>query len=181
VAATAPKAWIRSWISTVPLLALLLWLPAAAWAQAIRPDIPSTNGTVNATAVSGNTLYIGGNFTMVRGLPRNHLAAIDIPTGSVLAWDPNANGAVHALAATGLTVFAGGAFTTVGGQPRNLLAASSSRCSWRAAQRSGHELRRTVRSRKRLNRIQVSKCNRSQGRKAASAPCPCWTATAART
>jgi hypothetical protein len=87
------------------------------------PDIPSTNGTVNATAVSGNTLYIGGNFTMVRGLPRNHLAAIDIPTGSVLAWDPNANGAVHALAATGLTVFAGGAFTTVGGQPRNLLAA----------------------------------------------------------
>jgi flagellar hook capping protein FlgD/putative pyrroloquinoline-quinone-binding quinoprotein len=48
--------------------ALLLYLTVfatAVHAQNIRSDLYVTFGTVNATAVSGNTLYIGGQFTQV--------------------------------------------------------------------------------------------------------------------
>ncbi len=90
-----------------------------------------TNPYVEALAVSGGTVYIGGWFATVAGQTRNNIAAIDSTTGAVTAWNPNAgpNPDVHtraevvALAVSGGTVYAGGVFTTIGGQPRNRVAA----------------------------------------------------------
>ena len=47
------------------LFLFLTMVGTAAHAQNIRPDLYVTFGTVNATAVSGNTLYIGGQFSQV--------------------------------------------------------------------------------------------------------------------
>jgi Tol biopolymer transport system component len=84
---------------------------------------PGANGSVNALALSGSTLYAGGNFTTIGGQSRNRIAAIDIGSGAATAWNPNASQIVQALAVSGTTVYAGGAFTAIGGQPRNAIAA----------------------------------------------------------
>jgi len=47
----------------VPLLLAGSW--AAADAQALRANFPVTDGTINAFLLSGNTLYVGGEFTRV--------------------------------------------------------------------------------------------------------------------
>jgi len=78
---------------------------------------------VLALAVSGSTVYVGGEFGSIGGQPRNKIAALDAVTGQATAWDPNANATVEALAVSGSTVYAAGWFTGIGGQPRNNLAA----------------------------------------------------------
>jgi hypothetical protein len=109
------------------LLVVALALPAVA--QAIRPDFYETNGPVSALILSGNTLYIGGEFTEVRpaaggaSATRHRLAALDVKSGALLPWNPGADGGVTALAVSGTTVYAGGGFQNVGGQPRAYLAA----------------------------------------------------------
>ncbi len=84
---------------------------------------PGANGLVNSLAVSGGTVYVGGNFTSIAGQARNWIAALDATTGLATGWNPNANGTVLALAVSGGTVYAGGAFTSIGGQARNRIAA----------------------------------------------------------
>ncbi len=84
---------------------------------------PNANNTVWALAVSGSTVYAGGDFTTIGGQPRNRIAALDATTGNATVWDPNADNHVHALAVSGSTVYAGGHFTNIGGQPRNYIAA----------------------------------------------------------
>src|SRR5207247_1471470 len=94
----------------------------------ITPWTPNVVGaafpSVNALALSGNTIYIGGRFTSVGGQPRSNLAAIDITTGAAVAtWHPSADNGVKNLAVSGTTIYAGGWFTKISGQPRNHLAA----------------------------------------------------------
>jgi outer membrane protein assembly factor BamB len=92
------------------------------------------NTYVSAIAKSGNTVYVGGSFTGIGGLVRNHLAAIDLVTGQPTAWNPGANAQVRALVARGSTLYAGGDFDSVGGMPRSRIAAvdlaSGSPTSW---------------------------------------------------
>lgn len=80
------------------------------------------NGSIHAMALSadGRTLYIGGDFTTVGGVARNHIASVNTAAGTVLPWDPNADGVVRTLvlSADGTTIYAGGDFATIGGQPR---------------------------------------------------------------
>ena len=78
---------------------------------------------VDALAIVGNTLYIGGDFTgfsLVGGAStlRNRLAAVDLGTLTITAWDPDADGEVFVLAASGTTLYAGGRFTFVSGTQR---------------------------------------------------------------
>ncbi len=81
---------------------------------------------VTALALSGTTLYLAHAFTgaTVLGQPRGILAAVDINTPAVLAWQPpDPDGRVSALSVSaGGSVFAGGVFANVGASPRRGLA-----------------------------------------------------------
>jgi hypothetical protein len=77
---------------------------------------PNANNAVNALALSGSTVYAGGNFTTFGGTTRNRLAAIGTD-GGLQSWNPNADNPVNALAVSGSTVYAGGSFTSIGGLP----------------------------------------------------------------
>ena len=94
---------------------------ATAW----NPNLSgvSSASTVYALAVSGSTVYAGGDFTTIGGQTRNNIAALDAATGGATAWNPNANGRLWALAVTGSKVYAGGWFTSIGGQSRYYIAA----------------------------------------------------------
>jgi hypothetical protein len=97
--------------------------PVATW---------QTNGRVNVIAVSGNTVYIGGQFTALRPpgaaagsgeVTRNHAAALNLTTGALLPWNPNVNNTVRAIHVVKSTVYLGGAFTQVGGVNHSRVAA----------------------------------------------------------
>ena len=87
------------------------------------------NGVVYALAVSGSTLYAGGDFTTAGGRAANYIAAWDGSSWSALG--SGMNGPVYALAVSGSTLYAGGGFTTAGGVAANHIAAWDG-SSWRA-------------------------------------------------
>ena len=78
---------------------------------------------VKTLAIQGGNLFVGGAFTTIGAVTRNHIASIVVSSGVVTPWNPNANISVHALAASGGLIYAGGRFTTIGGQIRSGLAA----------------------------------------------------------
>jgi hypothetical protein len=86
---------------------------------------PRVNGEVFAVAVGGGRVYIGGNFTRVRGQPRRNIAALNARTGALLqTWRAGADGTVRALAiGRGGVLYAGGSFTHMNGAVREHLAA----------------------------------------------------------
>src|SRR4029450_13055344 len=87
---------------------------------------PNANGTVHALAIgAGGLVYAGGEFFMIGGMGRNHIAALDpiFNQNQATAWDPAPNDNVDALAVAGNTVFAGGDFTSLGGPLRNRIVA----------------------------------------------------------
>jgi hypothetical protein len=83
---------------------------------------PNADNEVDALAVSGSTVYLGGSFGSINGsLARNHVAAVDATTGTATSWDPNTNdignGSTDAVAALapdgGGGIVIGGAFSTL--------------------------------------------------------------------
>jgi hypothetical protein len=74
-----------------------------------------TGGTliVNAVAVMGTDVFIGGTFTAVDGVVASRVAKWDGSTWSALG--SGANGSVNALAVLGSELFIGGTFSSVGG------------------------------------------------------------------
>jgi len=114
---------------------LLAVLAATASAAVVQPKpTPSwqTNGRVLAIQIVGSVAYIGGKFTSVRpaGDPagtgevaRNHVAAINLSTQTLLPWNPNTSGTVQAIAVSGSTVYLGGSFAKVGGKVHTDIAA----------------------------------------------------------
>ena len=104
---------------------------------AVLPWNPRTKGparAVRAIAVSGKTVYVGGEFTSIGGRKRANIAALSARTGRATNWNPSARGEpaweddfVSALAVSGSTVYAGGHFTVIGGAERINIAALSAR------------------------------------------------------
>ena len=100
---------------------------------------PSATGTlgagrVDALAISGSILYVGGTFNTIGGQPRNNLAALSLGVPldgtAIPGFNPSpsrsgcaACGSISTLAVSGSTVYAGGLFDAIGGRPRNFLAA----------------------------------------------------------
>ena len=83
---------------------------------------------INALALSGQTLYVGGDFAKAGTLSRTGLAAVDAADGHLLGFDPavslSGGGAtVDALAVdAGGLIYAGGEFDHAGGGARENLA-----------------------------------------------------------
>jgi len=92
----------------------------------LKPWNPNPDGSiVTAVVVSGNRVFVSGDFTKIGGepMPRSYFAALDTLNGEALAWNPGANSAASVLLLAGDTLYAGGYFTRVGGQARNYLTA----------------------------------------------------------
>ena len=75
---------------------------------------------VNALAVSGSTLYAGGNFYSAGGTTANNIAQWNGSSWSALGSGMDSYGDVFALVVSGSNVYAGGDFSTAGGIARQL-------------------------------------------------------------
>ena len=86
----------------------------------------SMNGQVLAVSASpdGSRVYVGGDFTTVDGVARNHIVAFDTATGAVVTtFRASVSGQVRAISATDSTVYVGGNFFSANGSTRRRLAA----------------------------------------------------------
>jgi trimeric autotransporter adhesin len=89
---------------------------------------PDVGDSVYAMALSGSTLYFGGQFEgpgSVGSQERDFAASVDTATGAATDWDPDPDSYVYAVAASGPTVYLGGEFEEVNdaAQERNYAAA----------------------------------------------------------
>jgi hypothetical protein len=113
----------------------------ASYLAFLNPTTGATNGLrvranqpVNALAVDGDTLYLGGQFSAIfyfnsnnqqLSEQRQRLAAIKPLTGEILPWNPTCTGGfegVKALAVSATGIYAAGDFTQCGTKPRNAVA-----------------------------------------------------------
>lgn len=76
----------------------------------------NASGTVNAIAVSGNNVYIGGTFTTAGGVTANRVAVWNGAIWSSLGTGSanGLNGTVYAVAVNGNNVYVGGSFANAG-------------------------------------------------------------------
>ena len=96
----------------------------------------SMNGQVLAVSASpdGSRVYVGGDFTTVDGVARNHIVAFDTTTGAVLSnFRASVSSRVRAISATDSTVYAGGDFFSANGSARRRLAAFNASATTQAA------------------------------------------------
>lgn len=86
---------------------------------------PTTNGAVLTltTSVDKKTLFIGGDFTQVDGIPRSRFAALSLGSGSLTSMRPAFDSTVRVIRASKSRIFIGGSFTRVGASKRSKLAA----------------------------------------------------------
>ncbi len=77
----------------------------------------SFNAHVYTIAVSGTSVFAGGEFTSIGGKPRNYIAKLNATINTNNAdptWDPKASRYVYTLAVSGSYVYAGGEFSKFG-------------------------------------------------------------------
>lgn len=137
-----PHWWGIVLATSVAVLSGVLVLQAAASTSAVTRARPAAkvharvssaprrsvtfNGTVRAVVVSGDRIYVGGDFSRARTaagtVSRLHAAALNARTGKLLGWNPKVNGPVLAIATRGDDVYLGGTFHRVGAASRRNLA-----------------------------------------------------------
>ncbi|ABZ95186.1 Conserved hypothetical protein [Leptospira biflexa serovar Patoc strain 'Patoc 1 (Ames)'] len=81
---------------------------------------PNFNGIVDAIAVSGQKVYVGGSFTAVNGgTARPNFAVVDSNTGTDIGINYALNGNVHQVIESNGQIYLFGSFTSVLGENRN--------------------------------------------------------------
>ncbi len=86
---------------------------------------PATAGAVHALLVSGETLYVGGDFARAGNADRKGLVALEAATGAPLSWAPQVAGVVRTLALhpDRNALYIGGEFVAVNSDDRGNMAA----------------------------------------------------------
>jgi uncharacterized delta-60 repeat protein len=106
-------------------LAIVVLFPAAARAQSAADGFnPAANGAVRAVAaLLDGRVIVGGEFTALGGVPRQHIGRINVDGSIDPAFDPNVNGSVRAIAVqSDGRIVIGGDFSAVAGAARPSLA-----------------------------------------------------------
>jgi trimeric autotransporter adhesin len=88
--------------------------------------------SVNSLAISGSTIFLGGDFDGIGGQKQNSIAGLDATTGNAIQWDPllrpendepwNSTfgcryAIIYSIAMNGTTVYVGGHFDSIGQGP----------------------------------------------------------------
>lgn len=114
------------------LLLGVLAVPAHAEPVVFVDDTPSpgwtVDGTVYATLIVGDTIFVGGTFANAvsptgQAVARKNLAAFSMETGALLSgWKVDAGNVVRALVSDGTSLYVGGNYLKIGGVSRSRLA-----------------------------------------------------------
>jgi len=104
-------------------LAALDAVTGAATAWNPEPDGGYPFTLVQALAISGSSVYVGGSFSSIGGQTRSNLAAVERSTGTATSWVADADEWVWGLFADERNLYAGGRFRRIGSWPRAGLAA----------------------------------------------------------
>jgi len=84
---------------------------------------PNVDGVVTDIEMSGNTVYLCGQFNNAGGQARKNIAAVDAATGTLKSWYPGAvDGYITHLAISDTTIFISGQFSTIGVTSRDKIA-----------------------------------------------------------
>ncbi|MBD0258957.1 MAG: hypothetical protein ICV83_24830, partial [Cytophagales bacterium] len=88
---------------------------------------PNPDREVSKLALSGDTLYAAGGFSVIGGEARTYLAALGATTGKALAWQCSVSYIVSGITPAKGRVYLHGEFSYVNGQPRSGAAAVDQR------------------------------------------------------
>lgn len=79
--------------------------------------------SIDAIAISGDDIYVGGNFTTIGGVTKKYVAKLNNINGLVDPnWDANSNNIVSHLFTNGSDIYVTGYFSSIGGQTRSCVA-----------------------------------------------------------
>jgi uncharacterized protein (TIGR03437 family) len=132
---------VNSGGTSVPATCIVKWNNAAnAWVPLGAGGLNNNgvNGDVSAIAVSGGSVYIGGNFNLARNTGSSTVSANGVARWNGASWSalgsgsgPTGNGVwspgalqVYALAVSGADVYVGGSFTKVSNSSTSSISAN---------------------------------------------------------
>lgn len=88
-----------------------------------NPVITGSNLWIEDIAVSGESVFVGGNFATIGGKERAFLASVDVNSGEVSDWAPEPDGSIGSIVVSESQVYVAGGFNNIGGKERGRVAA----------------------------------------------------------